>query len=164
MLITPSKISQDSNIAQSTQNSTVGGGDSLRTDEVEIDSKPSEFKKPVARVLFADEKLTGLKQQSSHKSSDLKSTATSFQVRRQPAPAGDYPDGLRKRLAENLIKYLHVGSRDSLNFLNSIFDFHRLDKTLLNNYLGDKSTVNFRALESQIKDLAPSGAAATSAS
>ena len=63
-------------------------------------------------------------------------------------------------LTENLLKHLTVGSRDSLNLMIGVFEFHHYDKTLLTNYISNKSPDNLKALEIQIKNLSVEAARA----
>lgn len=55
-------------------------------------------------------------------------------------------------LIDNLLKYLHVGSNDSLNIMKGIFEFHRYDTTLLDRYINKRTPQILRALEIQIEN------------
>ena len=60
--------------------------------------------------------------------------------------------GDAQKLADNLLKYLRVGSNDSLNIMEGIFKFHRYDTTLLKIYKNDRTQKNLKALEIQIEN------------
>jgi hypothetical protein len=61
-------------------------------------------------------------------------------------------------LRDNLLQLLSIGSRDSLNVLLSMFEFHQYDKTVLEKYVKDKSPDNLKALQRHINSQAESSA------
>jgi len=111
----------------------------------EIDSTGINSRQEPARRPSVDKKLELLSQQSPRKKTALKPTSESCPVRRRIT----YSEA---NLIDNLLRHLSVGSHDLLNLMIDIFEFHRYDKTLLNNYIANKSPDNLKLLETQIRN------------
>ncbi|MBC7414066.1 MAG: hypothetical protein H7327_03930, partial [Herminiimonas sp.] len=144
------KTKQPVDVAQRTDSTDISGMGSLRLEEKESGSKRSDSEPVLARRPSLEEKFGALKQRSPRKIDKVTMTPASFPV--WPGLTG--PDA---SLTENLLKHLAVGSRDSLNIMSSLFEFHRYDQTLLESYIKNKSPDNLTALEIQIKNLAVQG-------
>lgn len=148
MLKTLPKLNQAVDVEQSGHDSDFGVNNALRSEGMETSSPRTPVKRP-----SVEDRLHLLKQRSLSLKNDLKTMRAGSQMQSGVVR----PEG---SLTENLLKHLTVGSRDSLNLMIGVFEFHHYDKTLLTNYISNKSPDNLKALEIQIKNLSVEAARA----
>lgn len=127
--------------------------DTFGPDGRNTDSPPTTPDHLITRRPSMEQELNLFRQRSPKIMGSLRPTYSRSPVRRVITP----PEEI---LSENLLKHLSVGSRDSLKLMVGIFEYHQFDKTLLDDYIKNKSPENLKALETQIGSLAVATSAA----